>query len=465
MEGFVYVIGLSHDIITKLIDIEYKETGVKGEQYIKKIIQIPITLPKWDNKDISRLVKDFIDKKLIHEHYKDIIDIDLISIAVENNPREVKRFLNSFIIAYEIFHSIENFKANELLLIQAIQLRWNGFYNLLMTNDSKFRAELSKYSAMDEETLRKTLDSEEVNEDDEKNYRLRIRKLLGNYKTDLELWNFLRKNSKTLNNISDPSIYRRSVEVGIEPTARVMDMNQEAYTLLRNGDVITFNKRIVEFKDLELGRANLGGANLGRAILERANLGGANLERANLGRAILRGANLERAYLREAILVGADLGGAFFREANLERAGLGGANLVGANFERANLERAYLRGANLERAYLRGANLERAYLREAILVGADLERANLVGAYLERTNLVGANLSDSLIIQPTYQGLLLSSDTTFNNAIIDDPNFIDFILQFTKSVPEKIFNKKELKAKMQKLVSSKKLIEYCLSMS
>ena len=49
MEGFIYVIGLSHDIVTKLIDIEYKESGVKGEQYIKKIIQIPITLPNLVN--------------------------------------------------------------------------------------------------------------------------------------------------------------------------------------------------------------------------------------------------------------------------------------------------------------------------------------------------------------------------------------------------------------------------------
>ncbi|MGE5633895.1 MAG: P-loop NTPase fold protein [Deltaproteobacteria bacterium] len=52
MEGFIYVIGMSHDIVTKLIDIEYKESSVKGEHYIKKIIQIPITLPKWDNQDI-----------------------------------------------------------------------------------------------------------------------------------------------------------------------------------------------------------------------------------------------------------------------------------------------------------------------------------------------------------------------------------------------------------------------------
>jgi len=37
MEGFIYVLVMSHDIVTKLIDIEYKESGVKGEHYIKNL--------------------------------------------------------------------------------------------------------------------------------------------------------------------------------------------------------------------------------------------------------------------------------------------------------------------------------------------------------------------------------------------------------------------------------------------
>ena len=115
MEGFIYVIGISHDIVIKLIDIEYEKSGVKGEQYIKKMIQIPITLPKWDNKDISQLVRDFIERDVIHEKYKGAIEdnIDLISKAVENNPREVKRFLNNFIVAYEIFAEREGIKPKE----------------------------------------------------------------------------------------------------------------------------------------------------------------------------------------------------------------------------------------------------------------------------------------------------------------------------------------------------------------
>jgi len=200
IEGFVYVIGLSQDIVTKLIDIAYKESGVKGEQYIKKIIQIPITLPKWDNKDIIELMEYFGYKNLIHERVRGDIDQNLISIAVENNPRELKRFLNNFIVAFEIFHPIKNFKAKELLLIQAIQLRWNRFYNLLMTSgDKKFREKLKKYAQMDEDRRLKALESDEVKEyEAEENDVLRTRKLLRDYKTDLELWNFLTKYSDTL---------------------------------------------------------------------------------------------------------------------------------------------------------------------------------------------------------------------------------------------------------------------------
>lgn len=83
IDGIIYILGLSLDIVKELTDIKYKETGVEGKQYIKKIIQIPINLPKWDNKDISILIQDFIDKNLIREDYKDIIDLDLISTAVE----------------------------------------------------------------------------------------------------------------------------------------------------------------------------------------------------------------------------------------------------------------------------------------------------------------------------------------------------------------------------------------------
>ena len=412
LDGIIYILGLSHDIVTKLIDLEYKETGVKGEQYIKKMIQIPITLPRWNNKDITELIRDFKDKKLIHEKYKDLIDEDLISATVENNPRELKRFLNNFIIAYEIFSPSENFNARELLFTQAIQLRWNQFYNLLIVSDDKFREELKKYIQMDEDTRSKTVDSVEVEQSDDKNQVLRIRKQLSSYKTDSELWNFLMRNSEILNSIKDWTIYRRAVEVGIEPVTRLPALYEEAYALLRDGKIYEFNKR-KEFHGADLSGADLSGANLRGADLRLTTLLKANLNEANLNEANLRGANLRGAKLHMATLL---------------KANLGNADLLEADF----------RGADLNEANLRGANLR----------GADLSGTDLSGA-----DLRGSNLTLSIIISPRYvEKVIVDTKTDFKDAIIDDANFIDMISGSATNIPGKIENKKELNMRLSKRV-------------
>jgi predicted KAP-like P-loop ATPase len=89
IKGFVYVIGLSHETIAKLITIEYEKSGVKGEQYIRKIIQIPIIIPDWNNKDVQELINRVSNNNQIDVKYSSIIsdNIDLITKAVEFNPR------------------------------------------------------------------------------------------------------------------------------------------------------------------------------------------------------------------------------------------------------------------------------------------------------------------------------------------------------------------------------------------
>ena len=389
LDGIVYILGLSHDIVTKLIDVKYRETGVEGKQYIKKIIQIPITLPKWDNKDITKLIQDFIDKNLIHKDYKDIIDLDLISTTVENNPREVKRFINNFIIAYEIFHSIENFKPNELLLIQAIQLRWNEFYNLLMTyGEKKFLRELEKYAQMNNVTRASTLESKETKEEDEEDV-LRIRGLLSNHKDDSELWKFLTKNSHILNGIVNLTTYRRAIEVGVEPTA----INLYAIDLLRSGKIELFNSRVKDFGILDLSGVDFEGANLVNAKLVNAKLGGADLGETNLA----------------------------------------GANLAGANLAWANFSNANLTDANLEGSLFRGTRLINTNLERARVI-----RADLINAILNGANLRGTDFSGSSITNPGYdETTKLSSDTNFSGASIDDPDFINFLSRFTNHGPKK----------------------------
>ena len=459
VEGFIFIIGISHDMLIKLSDIENNEKSNEGEHYIKKLIQVPIALPKWSNQDIVKLVRDFIKKGMIHDKFKEVVDknIELISVAIDNNPREIKRFLNNFIVAHEIFSGKKSFEkkqlifsgkksfdAKELLVIQAIHLRWKKFYNLLIKSDQSFFKGLDKYLKMDDETRFKSLDLYEGKKDDDD---MMVWKVLRDFKTDSDFWNFLVKSSDTIRNIQDWSLYRLAIEVVVEPTAlHRKTINYEAVRLLQSGKINEFNdKRAIEFRKLSLRDADLRDADLMGANLSRSDLDGADLMGANLSGADLMGANLSGARL-----VGTNLGGA-----DLAGARLWGANLVSTRLWGANLRDAHLVGAKLLGANLGGARLEGANLGGARLAGVDLG-----GADLKHTEL-----TNSIIINPNYESLSINSSTEFNNATIDDPQFIDYIMQYTRNVPQKIKDKKKLRRELAKKGVSEEIIEDLLTIS
>jgi len=488
VEGFIYIIGISHDILIKLGNIESNEKSNEGEHYVKNLIQVPIALPKWSNQDTVKLVRDFIKKGMIHDKFKDVVDknIELISVAIDNNPREIKRFLNNFIVAHEIFSGKKSsekkelifsgkksFDAKELLVIQAIHLRWKKFYNILVKSDQSFFKGLDKYLKMDDETRFKSLDLYEGKKDDDD---MKIWKVLRDFKTDSDLWNFLVKNSDTIRNIRDWSLYRLAIEV-VEPTAlQRKTINYEAVRLLQSGKINEFNdKRAIEFKILSLRDADLRDADLRDADLRDADLRDADLRDADLRDADLRDADLMGANLSRSDLDGADLMGANLSGADLMGANLSGARLVGTNLSGVDLADARLWGANLVSTRLWGANLRDAHLVGAKLLGTNLGGARLAGANLGGARLAGVDLggadlkhtelTNSIIINPNYESLSIDSSTQFNNATIDDPQFIDYITQYTRNVPQKIKDKKKLRRELAKKGVSEEIIEDLLTIS
>ena len=203
------------------------------------------------------------------------------------------------------------------MIIQAIQLRWNNFYNLLIKSDKKFLTELNKYIQMDDEK-RSTIFNLDLKIDE--NFDQRTRKILHTFKDDVELWGFLKKNSDTLYDIKDLSIYRRATQIGIvEPSNRQKEINEKALRLLESENIIEFNRIqkengcpeldlegvtlfAVDLAGANLKNANLKNANLSEANLKNANLSEANLANATLQSANLQAANLENAFLKEPIL-------------------------------------------------------------------------------------------------------------------------------------------------------------------
>jgi len=138
MDGFVFVLGLSHKTVTQLITQAYTATGVKGEDYIKKIIQIPIKIPTWSQESIVDLIHNKI-KQNLHEEYTDFLceNSNMIAKIVECNPRQLKRFINNVIIAFETFTNQENspkIKFNEIFLLKILQSEWPDFYNEMVSS-------------------------------------------------------------------------------------------------------------------------------------------------------------------------------------------------------------------------------------------------------------------------------------------------------------------------------------------
>jgi hypothetical protein len=98
-------------------------------------------------------------------------------------------------------------------------------------------------------------------------------------------------------------------------------------------------------------------------------------------------------------------------------------------------------------------------------VGANLGGARLVGVDLGGADLKHTELTNSIIINPNYESLTVNSSTEFNNATIDDPQFIDYITQYTRNVPQKIKDKKKLRRELAKKGVSEENIEDLLTIS
>ena len=220
IDGFVYIMGISHETIAKLISAEYEKSGIKGEQYIKKIIQIPIAIQHWNVDDVKLLVRNLLDGNIIPRKYYEIVEgnLDAIAKAIEPNPREVKRFLNNFIVAYEIHSGNKRIDATCLLILQAISVRWDSFYRILINSTKELRDSIKRCSELTEDERAFVWDPK-LGPSQKEGWKTvsleeESKRVLSNFKSEYELWNFINKNSKAIFEIKeeDWSLYRRATE-------------------------------------------------------------------------------------------------------------------------------------------------------------------------------------------------------------------------------------------------------------
>jgi uncharacterized protein YjbI with pentapeptide repeats len=433
LNGIIYILGISHDRVVELINKKYQTNN--GEEYLKKFVQIPLTLTEWDSKEIEKLIDHLLENNIIDDHYKPIIEKnkELIASSMEENPREIKRFLNNLIISYEVFSRVQQIKEEEakktflkqLLLVQILKSNWKYLYGSIMDSEGSILLNLKEYIPLDRAKV------EKLSKEGSIEHQLKI--IFEKYKNDERLWNlFDEKNYNLLIGIPWKN-FRRALKLTEEiPSKERTATKSQILMLLQKGRIDEFNRRVVdESMQLDLIGADLEGADLEGADLEGARLLGAKLQGAKLQGADLTGAKLQGADLTGANLTGARLQLATLDDANLMSAFLGGANLHGA----------YLRGANLQHANLQGANLHGAFLMNSDLRGANLYDVDLHGAHLG-----DVDLRNSVIISlGNYDDLMVNESTNFDDAIIVNPELINGLSRFTKHIPQKT-NKKDLRS-------------------
>jgi hypothetical protein len=152
--GFIFVVGMDDTAIDRAIEAKLAASpipansshyvGRLGREYAKKIFQIPYSLPVMLPEQLDNLLpamyseagidgEQLADLRLRVRPY-----LDVIAIERRVNPREVKRFINSYTLQTLIRPDL---KPEAVLALQTMAFRqdWYHVYNALITHPNRFR--------------------------------------------------------------------------------------------------------------------------------------------------------------------------------------------------------------------------------------------------------------------------------------------------------------------------------------
>jgi hypothetical protein len=177
LPGFVFVVGLDQAVIERSIEVKYSQPGqaiaphpqtrgpnrdrkepetarvqspINGGEYIKKIFQVPFSLPPIARTDLRR----FFDTIIKHANLPTAQRDDLRETVVPHlaylspddtvNPREVKRFVNAYTIQLKMLAPKLRARLDPhvvlALLTMSFRADWERVYGLLVADPNSFKA-------------------------------------------------------------------------------------------------------------------------------------------------------------------------------------------------------------------------------------------------------------------------------------------------------------------------------------
>jgi hypothetical protein len=138
VEGFVFVVGLDEDVIKYIVASKYERSDststdgapltvrVTGEDYVKKIFQLPYSLAPVAFEQLNEFLQVAYEEAALPGQQRQDLDTvvrpHLRFIVREStiNPREIKRYINSYILLTKINPELDR---NAVLALQTVAFR------------------------------------------------------------------------------------------------------------------------------------------------------------------------------------------------------------------------------------------------------------------------------------------------------------------------------------------------------
>jgi KAP-like P-loop domain-containing protein len=152
--GFLFLLGVSRDVIEQYLHHKYKENygirGFQGSDYLDKIIQLSFDIPRHTSR-MNVFATKLIEKLEDNSDKKQLLQItNVMGVACNNNPRTVVRFINRLLIDQAIYASLpkDHGKANPVIAIgyfaitRSLQQQWKSIYSLLTSPDEMINNKL-----------------------------------------------------------------------------------------------------------------------------------------------------------------------------------------------------------------------------------------------------------------------------------------------------------------------------------
>jgi KAP family P-loop domain len=160
MPGFVFVVGMDEQVIERAVSSKFAEGMLTGagaapdtaldREYVKKIFQVPYTVPAMAPGDLVELLRVMEQQGGMADTQRDDLRnrvrryLPYVAPEGRVNPRDVKRFVNAYTLQRLIHPALH---ADTVLALQTLEFRrdWEEVYDVLLAEPSDFVDALRRY--------------------------------------------------------------------------------------------------------------------------------------------------------------------------------------------------------------------------------------------------------------------------------------------------------------------------------